>query len=157
MHIERHFIVDFGSNRSLNEIYAEFTNKGCWIHPRAEQLLEQLAAWHPVKESHLKLVAVSVRNLGFPKGGKYISITTSALNQGLELCPPQVGYALRLSYLDQTGSKPLYIAMCPIIHSLGNPFIFVVTTGSGGLLLYSEFAHAHSYLSADDHLVLVVP
>ncbi len=49
--------------------------------------------------------------------------------RGLQLCPPEVGPALRLAYPDQPEYEYLYLAMSPIVASDGHPAVFGVCRG----------------------------
>jgi len=50
---------------------------------------------------NLKIVQLTVRNLGFPDGATMPQIFKRAKELGLDLCPLEVGPRLRLEYLDQ--------------------------------------------------------
>src|SRR5262245_27441719 len=54
---------------------------------------------------------------------------------GFELCPAEVGPALRLNYLDQPLGEFLHIAMKPVARYTGELVTFVVGGGGAGLLL----------------------
>ena len=64
-------------------------------------------------------MALSVKELGFNDGAYYKDICTKALELGLELCPAEVGPALRLVYKDQSRGEWLRIAMEAITGSDG--------------------------------------
>jgi hypothetical protein len=63
------------------------------------------------QEIEVNLVVLSVLELGFYRSAKYKDLCAKALELGLQLCPAEVGPALRLSYQDQPGGERLRIAM----------------------------------------------
>lgn len=86
-------------------------------------------------EVDLDLVVMSVGDLGFKDGARYADICTKAVELGLELCPAEVGPALRLQYGDQTRGEWVLIAMEAITDRDGDRHIFDVERGSDGLWL----------------------
>lgn len=72
---------------------------------------------------------------------------------GLELCSPDVGPALRLEYADQPLGERLHVAMIPIRASDGEPRIFVVLHGEGGLRLDAARARPTDKWAANDLFV----
>jgi len=71
------------------------------------------------QEIKVNLVVLSVLELGFYRSAKYKDLCAKALELGLQLCPAEVGPALRLSYKDQPGGERLRIAMEAIADSYG--------------------------------------
>ena len=69
---------------------------------------------------------VSVSELGFYRSAKYKDLCAKALELGLQLCPAEVGPALRLSYKDQPGGERLRIAMKAITDSYCDSIFEVV-------------------------------
>jgi hypothetical protein len=63
------------------------------------------------EEIEVDLVVLSVSELGFYRSAKYKDLCAKALELGLQLCPAEVGPALRLSYKDQPVGERLRIAM----------------------------------------------
>ncbi len=72
---------------------------------------------------------------------------------GLELCPPQVGPELRLSYKDQTYGEYLRIAMKQITDSYGYPDVFSLGRSGGGLWLDNCWAFPDYEWRPDDGFV----
>lgn len=70
-------------------------------------------------EVEVNLAVLSVFELGFNRSAKYKDLCAKALELGLQLCPAEVGPALRLSYKDQPGGERLRIAMKAITDSHG--------------------------------------
>jgi hypothetical protein len=82
----------------------------------------------------LDLVLVSVADLGFAEdGASLLDVYHRAIAIGLELCPPDLGPALRLSYLDQPRGEFLHIAMRPVARYSGELVDF--TLGNDGMKL----------------------
>lgn len=84
----------------------------------------------------VSLVRTTVEELGFPKGATREEIFTRAKEQGLRLCPPEVGPALRLEYMDQPPGEWLFVAMEPITASHGRQYSFLVAFDHGERWLY---------------------
>ncbi len=85
-------------------------------------------------EVELDLVILSVAHLGFKGGAAGQHIVAMALEQGIELCPAEVGPQLRLQYLDQPKDDAFLIAMEPISDSDGLLSIFSIERGDSGRL-----------------------
>lgn len=81
----------------------------------------------PLSVTVVKLVLVSVAELGFPKGAKYSEICAKAKLLGLGLCPPEVGPTLRQSYVNQPIEERLQIAMEALKGMNGYLGIFVIS------------------------------
>src|SRR3954454_4221190 len=97
-----------------NDFRTALTAEGCCIGARANAILEELASNPTRGKTEGNLAVVSVGELGFKDGGTYADICKRALEQGLKLCPAEVGPQLRLQYADQPSGECLYIAMEPI-------------------------------------------
>lgn len=80
----------------------------------------------------MDLVRVSGADLGFKEAVRYDRICARAKELGLELCPAEVGPALRLAYPDQPYGEWFRIAMELITGADGSLKIFGVVRGSGG-------------------------
>jgi hypothetical protein len=87
------------------------------------------------EETEVKLIVISVAELGFPYGARRDQIYARAQEFGLALCPPEVGPQLRLQYSDQTEGEWLLIGMEPITDSNGFLDVFGVDCGVSELLL----------------------
>jgi len=76
-------------------------------------------------EIELKLVKFSVAELGFPKGATGADIYARAKEQGLDLCPPEVGPCLFLGPQDRSrGWSMAMMAMEPIRARDGVPCVW---------------------------------
>lgn len=85
-------------------------------------------------EMELDLVILSVASLGFKGGATVRDIVAMALEQGLQLCPAEVGPQIRLQYPDQKKDDSFLIAMDPISDPDGIPGIFDVVHDVSGRL-----------------------
>ncbi|MBP9822505.1 MAG: hypothetical protein KBC81_03650 [Candidatus Pacebacteria bacterium] len=75
-------------------------------------------------ELELDLVAVTVEELGLEIGAHRDVACAKALELGLQLCPAEVGPALRLLYRDQPRGELLRIGMRAVAYSAGRKLTF---------------------------------
>ncbi|MHB8913452.1 MAG: hypothetical protein ACYC4I_00345 [Minisyncoccota bacterium] len=94
------------------------------------------------EETDFDLVALSVGDLGFKDGARYADICAKAIELGLELCPAEVGPALRLQYGDQPKGEWLHIAMEAITDRDGDFYIFRVEHDDAELWIYGYYGHS---------------
>lgn len=107
------------------------------------------------EEIDLDLVAMSVADLGFRGGARYEGLCAKAVELGLELCPAEVGPALRLQYGDQPKGQWLLIAMEAITDRDGGRSIFSVGHDDGDLRLGANGGPPGGVWNADSRLVFV--
>jgi hypothetical protein len=107
------------------------------------------------EEIDLDLVVMSVGDLGFKGSARYADICMKAVELGLELCPAEVGPALRLQYGDQPRDEWLRIAMEAIADRDGDRSIFYVERDSDDLWLSAYGGHPGSVRDAGDRFVFV--
>lgn len=107
------------------------------------------------QETEVDLVVLSVAELGFKGSARYADICTKAVEIGLELCPAEVGPALRLQYGDQPRDEWLRIAMEAITAWGGDRYIFAVDQGGGGLWLGGSRGNPDRFWDADYRFVFV--
>lgn len=84
------------------------------------------------RKETVKLVRVAVKQLGYPDGAYYQHICEAAKKQGLKLCSAEVGFQLRLQYLDQPVGEKLVVAMNPVQDSDGDLGLFLIERKYGG-------------------------
>lgn len=109
-------------------------SEGNQISTYAQDILNKIK---PLKQKEeIDLVSFSVEQLGFPNGATLQQIYDIAKEFNLELCPPQVGSELRLSYKDQPEDEWLRIAMNPISGRDGGPLLFFVGRDGSESWLY---------------------
>jgi hypothetical protein len=99
-----------GYRRALKQAHISI---GDW----SNDILDRIS--YAQQEVEVNLVVLSVFELGFNRSAKYKDLCVKALELGLQLCPAEVGPALRLSYKDQPGGERLRIAMKAITESHG--------------------------------------
>ncbi len=110
------------------------------------------------EETDVDLVVLSVDELGFKKGALYSQICEKAQSIGLELCPPEVGPALRLAYEDQPRGERLIIATQPFADSRDDLDLFVMeVSGGGGLWLRGDCGPSDRYWEPDRRFIFVRP
>ena len=85
------------------------------------------------EETDVDLVVLSGAELDFKESAEYSDICARALELGLELCPAEVGPALRLAYKDQPRGEWLIIAMKAITDSAMN----AITDSDGDLVTFN--------------------
>jgi len=86
--------------------------------------------------TEIKLVVVTIAQLGFPNGATRAQIYKKALSLSLQLCPAEVGPQLRLQYMDQPIWEYIIVGMEPISFSDGRPRMLGVVNGPIGHGLY---------------------
>ena len=97
---------------------------------------ELLAKLEPrKKEEELEIAILTLAELGLPAGGNFEEIKSKAEEQGLDLCPPDVGPFLGLELKNQPNGEWLRIAMKPITDSDGVLRVFGVARDGDGLWL----------------------
>ena len=105
----------------------------------------------------LDLVVLSVFELGFSDRASLHDIYARAVAQGFELCPAEVGPALRLNYLDQPLGEFLHIAMRPVARYTGELVDFSVGNAGAGLILIGGDGHPDVLLSGAERFVFIRP
>jgi hypothetical protein len=104
------------------------------------------------------LIVISAADLGFPQDGASINaIYARARSLGLELCPPDLGLALRLSYLNQPRGEFLHIAMKPATLYSGALVDFTVGNDGVSLLVLAGDARPDLILAGTVRFVFVRP
>lgn len=114
------------------------STKGINISSYASDMLKKVK-WN--KKQTLDLVKVTVQDL-FNDENIHTTdeIFAKAKEQGLDLCPPQVGLQLRVEYKDQPMNEWLYMGMKLMTDSFGYPNVFGLARNVGGLWLHDRWA-----------------
>ena len=129
----------------------DLENAGFKVGDWAKEVLEKVT----FKKQKVNLIVKTVAELGLSDGGTLEEIYKKAEEQGLELCPAEVGPALRMAYKDQPKGEWLSIAMEPITDSYGFLRVFYVERDDDGLWLGGDYGDPHLFLAGDDRLVFV--
>ncbi len=121
----------------------------------ARQILKKIAVSETVVE--LDLCVMTVAELGFKRNARYDAICARIVEIGGQLCPAEVGPALRLHYDDQPYGEWNILAMEAIADSDGDPCAFGVGRGRGGLWLAACSARPGGLYDPDGRVVFVSP
>ena len=108
-------------------------------------------------EVELDLVVVTIGELGFNEGARRDKIYARVIELGLQVCPAEVGPALRLAHKDQPRGEWLRIGMEPITDSDGYLGVFGVDNGNDDRWLLSHYDNPDIVWNADLQWVFVRP
>jgi hypothetical protein len=92
--------ITLGEYRDVSSLRAAFDNSPCHVRigVSADEAIGRPTFPFAQSKVELDLVVVSVAELGFPEDGASLeAIYARALSIGLDLCPPDLGPALRLN------------------------------------------------------------
>jgi hypothetical protein len=101
--------ITLGMCKSPDEYRKALKQGRVSISDWGNDILDRIA--YSQEKIEVNLVVLSVSELGFYRSAKYKDLCAKALELGLQLCPAEVGLALRLSYKDQPCGERLRIAM----------------------------------------------
>ncbi|MBP9749929.1 MAG: hypothetical protein KBD21_04325 [Candidatus Pacebacteria bacterium] len=107
------------------------------------------------KAINLELDLLSVGELGFKGAASYADICSRANDIGRELCPAEVGPALRYQYDNQPRGERVLIAMTPIIVRDADGYIFHVGHDACSLCLGANLGRPGTVWSPDYRFVFV--
>ncbi|HVM58992.1 MAG TPA: hypothetical protein VMT80_01545 [Candidatus Paceibacterota bacterium] len=143
--------VQLGTCKTPDEYRKALSSAGMRIGDWVDDILGKISC--SKKAVDLDLVVLSVADLGFKDGAKYSDICAKAIELGLELCPAEVGPALRLQYGDQPKREWLRIAMEAITDRGDYLDIFYVDHDDVDLWLYGSSGHPDLFWYADSRFV----
>ncbi|MDO8493678.1 MAG: hypothetical protein Q7S19_04015 [bacterium] len=141
--------VDLGG-KTKDELKAELKKQKINISPYTDDLLESKDFFISPEPENAKLIRLTVKDLGYPGGATTDQIYAKAAEYGLELCPPEVGPALRLAY---KGDDWMLIAMKQITDRDGGPDVFDLFRSGAGLWLHGRRAGPAVRWNADRQFV----
>lgn len=152
--------VTLGVYKSARIYYEAFRRLDLYVTSWAREILYKIHVSQ--LQIQLELAVVLVASLGFDKATRYDIICAKAKELGLELCPAEVGPALRLTYLDRSFGESMYIAMEGIISSSGHCGLFEIihrddTELDEGPSLSCYNGSAKGLYNPGDRLVFVLP
>jgi len=146
--------VKLGLHKSSDEYRSAIKSARMKIGSWGDNIIGRITCLQ--EETEVDLVVLSVGELGFKDRAMYSDICAKANELGLELCPAEVGPALRLQYPDQLRDEWLHIAMEAITDwDGGGRDIFFVVRDDGGLWLIGYFDHPGRFWLAGDRLAFV--
>ena len=145
--------LQIGLLRSAESYRGLLADGGFKVSEYAGQILNKTKLVRVLTE--LELVVVSVAELGFAEGATFAQIVERAQQLGLEVCPAEVGPALRSAYKDQPKGEWLRIAMKPIAGSGGGLLVFNVEHDDGGLWLSTLWFGPQCVFNPDGRWVFV--
>jgi hypothetical protein len=164
--------ITVGGLKGVNATRAAMEAAPCpiWIGDEADEILGRPAFPFNKEPFQVDLVVLSAFELGF---GDEVSrnnielgasveaslrdIYSRAIGLGFELCPAEVGPALRLNYLDQPLGEFLHIAMKPIARYRGELTDFTLGNGGAGLMIVGGNGHPDMKLPGPTRFVFVRP
>lgn len=110
------------------------------------------------EEDERLLIKMPVGFLGFQVGGYYGTICERGLHLGLELCPAEVGPAIRLDYPDPYHPENLYVAMKPLPCGKDVVGIFRLEKGRCfGPQLHGGRGEGNVFYRADAYFIFMLP
>lgn len=124
--------VSLGKYRSASEYRTALNEAKSRIGRLANEMLDSDQFEWTGCVITVELLRISVAELGFSGDTRLWEIYARGLELGLDLCPPEVGPALRCAKIQQRRGEWLDIAMKPIADFEGYPHIFVVGCDSFG-------------------------
>ncbi len=107
---------------ATHELRRSLMRSNCLLSRVVSDLLDQMV----LLPSHqtVNIVEVSLKDLGFIERVDYEDVYERAAMFGLSVCPEELGFYLRIQYLDQPKGDDVMIAMKPIsIHSLQSVYV----------------------------------
>jgi hypothetical protein len=151
--------ITVGGSKGVNAIRAALETAPCpmAIADDADEILGRPAFLFIKTPVELDLVVLSVFELGFADEASLHDIYARAVALGFELCPAEVGPALRLNYLDQPVSEFVHIAMKPVAKYNGALIDFTITNSGHALLLLGGDARPNIKQSGAERFVFVRP
>jgi hypothetical protein len=148
--------ITLGTCKSPDEYRKALKQARISIGDWGNDILDRIS--YAQQEIEVNLAMLSVFELGFNRHAKYKDLCAKALELGLQLCPAEVGPALRLSYKDQPGDERLRIAMKAVADLYGSyDSIFEVTEEEDELWLGGNFGDPDICRSVRSRFVFVRP
>jgi len=147
--------VTLGVHDSVKAYRKALNEAGFRISDWASDILNKIKLSQ--NQVQLDLIRISGADLGFKEAVRYDQICAKAKELGLELCPAEVGPALRLAYPDQPYGDWLRIAMESISDSGGYLWIFGVFRGDVDRWLGAGYGGPDGLWGPGDVWVFVLP
>jgi hypothetical protein len=116
--------------KTKDELIQEMEEKNISFSSWAKDIMNKSSFTTSLETKNLKLVRLTVAEIGFPDGARTKEIYKKADELGLDLCPAEVGSQLRLQYDIKEWTL---IAMNQISDSSGSPRVFNLNSDDGQL------------------------
>lgn len=144
--------------RTVEDFCRAFKESGMSIGKHPKRILETLMAI-AVRPREIDLVKVTVADLGFKGDAYWNQILPRIKELGLELCPMEVGFQLRLQYPEQPDMEVLYILIEEIRDFSGyrSTSFELFCQGSTLSLDSSIFLQNSGFISSTFDLIFVLP
>lgn len=148
--------ITLGVHQSPSEYRKALEASGYRIGDYADQILNKVKVSE--EEVQLDLVVMTVAELGFKNGATYQEVYARAIELGLELCPSEVGPALRQQCPNQSYGEKLRIAMDPLTGSEEDILAMFGVDRFNDMLWLDSFCGRPDYFwYASDRWVFVAP
>ncbi len=131
--------ITLGVHQSVEAYSTAIESTGFKISPYARQMLAKTLII--AQQVTLELFSATTAELGFLNGATFKQICARIKELGYELCPAEVGPALRLAYPDQPNGEWCRIVMETLSDSDGSPSVFLIEHDGGGLWLRSVWLY----------------
>lgn len=153
----RQEIITIGG-KTTQELLAELTQGGFRVSSYARSMMENPSFTTLPNPEQRDLVRLHVKDLGLKRDyPRTDEIYQKAQDLGLELCPAEVGPQYRLQNKNQPLGEWLAVAMKPIPASAGNPCVFRLGHGGGGLWLYGSWTEPGNAWDPEYGFVFTLP
>ena len=139
--------------RNADDYREALAGAGCEISDWASDIMGKPGFKVADQEADVDFIVLSNAELGYKDGARYEDTCKRGVELGYDLCEPEDGPALRLSYLDQSKGEWLTMAMKPITGSGGGLGVFDVGHGGEGLVLYANDGRPDSFWGGDYRFV----
>ncbi len=130
----RREMVEIGG-KPKEQLISEMEASGININSYAKSMMDNPDFITGTSYEEVKLVRLTVADLGFKTSATTDQIYERAQALGLELCPPDTGPNYRLKYKDQPLNEWVRIGMKQITDQGGNPDVFNLARYDDGLWL----------------------
>ncbi len=148
--------VKLGVHKTPEAYRQAHITAGFWIEDYAGQVLD-VQTPIGVEDNEVDLVVVTPADLGLKKEPRFKQICDKATALGLQICPREVGPALRLAYPDQPLKEWLWIAMEPVDSPGDDLSVFAVEHGGTGQWLRTSWFSRRNTWDLGVRLVFVQP
>jgi hypothetical protein len=149
--------IKLGTLKKVDDICMEFKKNGFVFLKLAHNMINEPSFKLSEVEKEIKLVIISVEELGFYRSTTYDEICNKAKEFGLKLCPNEVGPQFRLHRKNQLKGEYLRIAMEPIADPGEFLYIFYIAHDDDMLFLGANFIDNNHIWHTEDTFVFCLP